>query len=48
MEEDEIAKEFIQINNKTQLSEIKNQYKVNPLKDLIPVCANCHTARWNL
>lgn len=38
----EIGKEYIHVHHKIPLSEIKQEYKVNPTKDLIPVCPNCH------
>jgi predicted HNH restriction endonuclease len=39
----DIAKGFIHVHHIRQLSEIKNEYKVDPLTDLVPVCANCHS-----
>jgi len=39
----DIAKGFIHVHHKRQLSEIKKEYKVDPIADLIPVCANCHS-----
>jgi 5-methylcytosine-specific restriction protein A len=39
----DIAKGFIHVHHIRQLSEIKEEYKVDPLIDLIPVCANCHS-----
>lgn len=38
----DIGKEFIHVHHLLPLSEIKKEYKVNPIKDLIPVCPNCH------
>lgn len=38
-----IAKGFIHVHHKNQLSEISDEYEVDPIKDLIPVCANCHS-----
>lgn len=33
---------FIHVHHIKPLSEINEEYKVNPEKDLIPVCPNCH------
>ena len=33
---------FIHVHHLNQLSDIRQGYKVNPIKDLIPVCPNCH------
>jgi len=38
----DIGKNFIHIHHLKQISDIKKGYKVNPVKDLIPVCPNCH------
>eukprot|EP00831_Metopus_contortus_P002144 TRINITY_DN10799_c0_g1_i10.p1 TRINITY_DN10799_c0_g1~~TRINITY_DN10799_c0_g1_i10.p1 ORF type:complete len:412 (+),score=54.41 TRINITY_DN10799_c0_g1_i10:227-1462(+) len=38
-----IGKEIIEVHHKKALHEIKENYVVNPIKDLIPVCSNCHT-----
>jgi hypothetical protein len=38
----EIGKNFIHVHHIHPLSEIKNEYVLNPIKDLVPVCANCH------
>ncbi|MGD0383986.1 MAG: hypothetical protein ABSA77_10715 [Thermoguttaceae bacterium] len=37
-----IGKGFIHIHHKKPLAGTRNTYKVNPTKDLIPVCPNCH------
>jgi len=37
-----IGKGFIYVHHLTPLSEIDELYKVNPLKDLRPICPNCH------
>lgn len=37
-----IGKGFIHVHHINQLSEIKEGYQVNPIKDLVPVCPNCH------
>ncbi len=33
---------FIHIHHLVELSAIKKKYKINPIKDLRPVCPNCH------
>jgi 5-methylcytosine-specific restriction protein A len=33
---------YIQIHHKKMLSEIGREYEVDPLNDLVPLCANCH------
>lgn len=33
---------FIHVHHLKPLSELKKNYKVDPIKDLRPVCANCH------
>jgi 5-methylcytosine-specific restriction enzyme A len=38
----EMGQGFIHVHHIIPLSAIKAQYEVNPLTDLIPVCANCH------
>ena len=38
----EIGKNFIHVHHIHPLSEINQEYKVDPVKDLIPVCPNCH------
>jgi 5-methylcytosine-specific restriction enzyme A len=40
----DIAKGFIHVHHKRELSEIGREYKVNPIEDLVPLCANCHAA----
>jgi hypothetical protein len=37
-----IGKDFIHVHHLKQLSEIKNEYEVDPIADLRPVCPNCH------
>lgn len=37
-----LGKDFIHVHHKTPLSTIGKEYKINPIKDLIPVCPNCH------
>lgn len=38
----ELGKGFIHVHHIVPLNEIGKEYKVNPKKDLIPVCPNCH------
>lgn len=38
----EVAKKIIDVHHIKPLAEIKNEYEVDPIKDLIPVCPNCH------
>jgi 5-methylcytosine-specific restriction protein A len=37
-----IGKNFIHVHHLIPISEIKNEYIINPINDLIPVCPNCH------
>ena len=39
----EIGKGFIHVHHVIPLSEIKKEYEVNPINDLVPVCPNCHS-----
>lgn len=38
----EIGKGFIHVHHKYKISEPKKKNKVDPIKDLVPVCPNCH------
>jgi hypothetical protein len=38
----EIGEGFIHVHHRKPLSEIGAQYQVDPIKDLLPVCPNCH------
>jgi 5-methylcytosine-specific restriction enzyme A len=38
----EIGREFIHVHHKRPLSRLSARYQVNPVKDLVPVCPNCH------
>ena len=38
----DIGKGFIHVHHLTKLSDIGQGYEVNPIKDLHPVCPNCH------
>lgn len=37
-----IGDKYIHVHHIVPLSEIKKEYTLNPLKDLVPVCPNCH------
>ena len=38
----DLGKEYIHVHHKKALYEIKEEYVLDPITDLIPVCANCH------
>lgn len=38
----EIGKNFIHVHHIIPFSEIRKEYNVDPIKDMIPVCPNCH------
>ncbi len=38
----QIGKNFIEVHHIIPVSEIRINYEVNPIQDLIPVCPNCH------
>ncbi|MEG1241999.1 MAG: HNH endonuclease, partial [Oscillospiraceae bacterium] len=38
----EVGKNFIHVHHKIPLNEISEEYVVDPVNDLIPVCPNCH------
>ena len=38
----DIGKNYIHVHHIVPLSEIRKEYKLNPITDLIPVCPNCH------
>ncbi|MCC5803802.1 DUF3427 domain-containing protein [Rossellomorea vietnamensis] len=37
-----IGKDFIHVHHLVELSSIGKEYEVDPIKDLIPLCPNCH------
>lgn len=37
-----IGKNYIHVHHVVPLAKIKNEYELDPVKDLIPVCPNCH------
>lgn len=39
----ELGKDFIHVHHIVDISTIGNEYSVNPIEDLIPVCPNCHS-----
>lgn len=38
----EIGSNFIHVHHIVPLAEIKKNYEVNPVTDLVPICPNCH------
>jgi 5-methylcytosine-specific restriction protein A len=38
----DIGKDFIHVHHLTPLADIGETYEVDPIRDLLPVCANCH------
>ena len=39
----DIGKDFIHVHHVIDIATIGSAYSVDPIKDLIPVCANCHS-----
>ena len=39
----EIGKGFIHVHHIIPISEIGEEYEIDPIRDLIPVCPNCHS-----
>lgn len=39
----ELGKGIIEVHHKKALSEIRENYKIDPINGLIPLCSNCHT-----
>lgn len=37
-----LGKGFIQVHHLTPVSKVAKEYKIDPIKDLRPVCPNCH------
>lgn len=37
------AKDYIQVHHIIPISEIGEEYEIDPLKDLMPICGNCHS-----
>lgn len=38
----DIGKDFIHVHHLKQLSDIRENYQIDPLNELLPVCPNCH------
>ena len=38
----ELGKQFIHVHHRVQLKDIKKDYVVDPISDLVPVCPNCY------
>lgn len=38
----EVAADFIEVHHVTPVSEMGANYRVNPARDLVPLCPNCH------
>lgn len=36
------GKDYIHVHHKTPVSEIKKEYEIDAVNDLVPVCPNCH------
>ncbi|WP_080724569.1 HNH endonuclease [Vibrio nigripulchritudo] len=36
------GKHYIHVHHIIPLKEIRKEYQVDPIKDLVPLCANCH------
>ena len=39
----DIVRNFIHVHHITPLSQIKEEYQIDPIEDLRPVCPNCHS-----
>lgn len=37
-----LGKDYIHVHHRVPLSEIKKEYKLDPIKDLVSICPNCH------
>ena len=38
-----LGNHYIHVHHRVPLSEIRREYRVNPTRDLVPVCPNCHS-----
>jgi 5-methylcytosine-specific restriction protein A len=38
----EVGRNFIHVHHLTEIATIKKTYSIDPIKDLRPVCPNCH------
>ncbi|WP_255262869.1 HNH endonuclease [Bacillus wiedmannii] len=39
----QMGKDFIHVHHLKELSQIGEEYEINPIEDLRPVCPNCHS-----
>ena len=39
----QVGKDFIHVHHIVPISQINKEYELNPIKDLIPICPNCHS-----
>ena len=37
-----LGSDYIEVHHRVPVSEMMGSYRLDPIKDLIPVCANCH------
>jgi 5-methylcytosine-specific restriction enzyme A len=37
-----IGKEYIHVHHIIPIGSLKKEYKIDPIKDLVPICPNCH------
>lgn len=37
-----LGNRYIHVHHRVSLAEIKKEYKLNPIRDLVPICPNCH------
>lgn len=38
----DLGENYIHVHHKVKISSIKKRYEVDPINDLVPLCANCH------
>lgn len=38
-----VGAEFIEVHHRVPLAEVKDEYVVDPRRDLVPLCSNCHS-----
>lgn len=39
----DIGKHYIHVHHIVPLAEIRSEYQLDPIKDLVPICPNCHS-----
>lgn len=39
----EIGRSFIEVHHLIPISKIRESYRIDPIRDLIPLCSNCHS-----